>query len=163
MYVESRPSRLNYGSGHVGFNVCSDARANNQHRTSIAPEVGIKNDSRFDAAAENKERKKMRNKTVLYAGLAGITTIAASNNIYQSTKVSLARRQQVEQGSMRAAEIKNFRNQAIMLDLFSVGVAAIGVNNAVNGWKRWERLKQEEKKAKKRFQENSEGKKSIRA
>ena len=55
----------------------------------------------------------MYNKILLYTSLASITIIAAVNNIYQSTKVLLARRQQVEQGKICVAKTKNMRNKAI--------------------------------------------------
>ena len=132
------------------MNVSGDTRANNQHRVSIAPDTG--DEGRFDSDAKNEKRKKMHNKTLLYTGLASVTTIAAANNIYQSTKASLARRQHLEQGEMCAAETKNMRNKAIMLDLFNVGVAAIGINSAINGWKTLERLRHEDKKASVKFQ-----------
>lgn len=90
----------------------------------------------------------MRNKKLLYASLASVTTVAVSNSIYQSTKTSIARRQQVKQGEVCAAEAKSFKNKTIMLDVLSVGVAAIGIKNAANGWKKLERVRQEDKRRK---------------
>ncbi|MCJ1242977.1 hypothetical protein MMC30_000173 [Trapelia coarctata] len=84
-------------------------------------------------------------------------------SITKSTKAFIARKQQIEQGKMCAAEAKSFKNKAIMLDIFSVGVAAIGINSAANVWKRLERLRQKDKKAEAKFQENVKEKKSILA
>lgn len=92
--------------------------------------------------SENEEEKvkKLRNKKFLYTGLAGITTIAAANNIYQSTKAHEARRkakyENKDFSAKAMAESRKERNKAVMLDIFSVGVAAVCVNNAVNGWKK---------------------------
>ena len=54
---------------------------------------------------------------------------------------------------MCSAEAKRMRNKAIMMDLFSVGVAAIGVNNAVNGWKKMGAVREENQQAQIRFHE----------
>lgn len=50
-----------------------------------------------------------------------------------------------------------------MLDAISLGVAVIGINNTVNGWKMLERLRQEEITAEATFQRRRKEKKSIRA
>ena len=76
----------------MSINACSDARVNSQSRTSISLEIGITDESNSDIVEESEKRRQMPNKMLLYAGLAGITTIAASDNIYQSTKASIARR-----------------------------------------------------------------------
>ena len=83
---------------------------------------------------------KLRNKKLLYVGLACVTTLAAGNNIYQTTKAHHARRRDVEQGEMSHAEAERLRKKAFMLDVLSVGVAAVGVNNARMGWKKVETL-----------------------
>ncbi|MCJ1282223.1 hypothetical protein MMC26_001546 [Xylographa opegraphella] len=89
---------------------------------------------------EADEQKKLRNKKYIYTGLAGITTIAAANNIYQSTKAHETRRKSHREtwssDPADIAEARSKRNKAILMDIFSVGVAAVCVNNAVNGWKK---------------------------
>ena len=106
----------------------------------------------YDSETEAEKRRRLRNKTLLYAGLAGVSTIAASNNIYQSTKAHKLRKRQVREGSMCEHELKSRKNKSVALDVFSVGVAAIGVNNAVNGWKKLESLRQEDKAARERME-----------
>jgi hypothetical protein len=87
---------------------------------------------------------------LLYADLASVTTIAASNSIYQSTKAPMARKQQIKQVEMCAAEARSLKNKASMLDVFGASVAAVGIKNA-NGCKMLKRLRQEDRKAKVRF------------
>jgi len=47
------------------------------------------------------------------------------------------------------------------MDLLSVGVAAVCVNNAVNGWKAMDRQRQEAGKHQERVEEKRERRKSI--
>ena len=42
---------------------------------------------------------------------------------------------------MCTSEMKRLKNKALMMDLFTVGVAAVGINNARMGWKRVEAIK----------------------
>ncbi|KAK0516457.1 hypothetical protein JMJ35_001060 [Cladonia borealis] len=97
-------------------------------------------DAYHSSDEERRKREKLRNKKLLYVGLACVTTIAAGNNIYQSTKAHHARRRYVEQGQMSEAEALRLRKKALMLDVLSVGVAAVGVNNVRMGWNRVESL-----------------------
>ncbi|KAI4161263.1 MAG: hypothetical protein LQ342_005055 [Letrouitia transgressa] len=97
------------------------------HRTCPSPPA--------DADADPKAQ---RNRTLLTAALATITTAAAANNIYQSAKAHGARKKQVREGEMCSAEEKRLRQRGRLLDVVSLGVAAVGVNNARMGWKRWE-------------------------
>ena len=83
-----------------------------------------------------KQERKMRNKKLLTIGLACITTIAAGNNIIQSTAAHRARQKLIEEGEMSMGESMKLRRRALTLDLIGVGVAAVGLNNARNGWKR---------------------------
>ena len=85
---------------------------------------------------ERRKQEKLRNKKLLDVGLACITTLAAGNNIYQSTQAHHARRRYVEQGEMSHTEAMRLRKKALMLDVLSVGIAAVGINNARMGWKR---------------------------
>ena len=97
--------------------------------------------------AETEKCRKKRNKALLYAGLACITTVGASNNIYQSTKAHMGRRYEMQSGKMDVDEATKFRKKGLMTDLLSAGVGAICVNNAFKGWKRYEALKKEQKEA----------------
>ncbi|KAL2040231.1 hypothetical protein N7G274_007134 [Stereocaulon virgatum] len=95
-------------------------------------------DSESDLSVDGayKQERKMRNKKLLTIGLACITTIAAGNNIIQSTAAHHARQKLIEEGEMSMGESMKLRRRALMLDLIGVGVAAVVLNNARNEWKR---------------------------
>ncbi|KAI4180241.1 MAG: hypothetical protein L6R41_007359 [Letrouitia leprolyta] len=95
---------------------------------------------------EERERTKVRNKTLLTGCLAAITTVAAGNNIYQSTKAHQARKFQIEDGKMTRDEEREMKKKGVKLDLMSLGVAAVCLNNAKNGWKRLESQRAEARK-----------------
>ena len=91
-----------------------------------------------DASAsdkEDEERKKQRKK-LIYTGLAVMSTVVAGNNIYQATKAHQLRKKELSEGEMCTAEAKRLRQQAVLLDVFSLGVAGVVLNNVRMGWKR---------------------------
>ncbi|KAI4172231.1 MAG: hypothetical protein LQ343_003666 [Gyalolechia ehrenbergii] len=92
---------------------------------------------------EERERSKARNKTLLAACLATITTVAAGNNIYQSTKAHQARKDQIGDGQMSRHEERGMKKKGMKLDFMSLGVAAVCLNNAKNGWKKLENQRAE--------------------
>ena len=134
---------------------CSDAPAR-RRSSAVKKSVShpIDEDPYFDSADEAERQKKARNKQLLYTGLAAITTIAATNNIYQSTKAHKAREIEIREGVMCEAEAKRKRNKAVAMDLFTVGVGAICVNNAVNGWKKTKALRAEEYERRDRWEKH---------
>ncbi|KAL8936990.1 MAG: hypothetical protein Q9216_004646 [Gyalolechia sp. 2 TL-2023] len=95
---------------------------------------------------EERERSKVRNKTLLAACLATVTTVAAGNNIYQSAKAHQERKNQLEDGKMSRHEERDMKKKGVKLDLMSLGVAAVCLNNAKNGWKRLESQRAEARK-----------------
>lgn len=46
---------------------------------------------------------------------------------------------------MCMSEVKRLKSKALLMDLFTVGVVAVGINNARMGWKRVEAIKKEGK------------------
>lgn len=84
---------------------------------------------------------KQRNRTILYTGLACVTSVAAANSIYQNTKAHHARRNQLRDSKLDPAEAEKLKKKALMMDVFTLGVAAVGLNNCHNGWKRLESVK----------------------
>ncbi|KAI4242419.1 MAG: hypothetical protein LQ352_007239 [Teloschistes flavicans] len=95
---------------------------------------------------EEGQRSKFRKKTLLAAGLATVTTVAAGNNIYQSTKAHRARRARLQEGGLSKKERHELQNKGRKMDLISVGVAAVCLYNMRNGWKRWEAQQEEARK-----------------
>ncbi|MDI1487661.1 MAG: hypothetical protein OHK93_006932 [Ramalina farinacea] len=97
---------------------------------------GDESDSDSDTEERVTRLRKARNQKMLATSLACITTVAAANNIYQSTKAHETRRQEVANGELSLEEAQQKRRKHLMLDLCSLGVAAVGINNAHSGWKR---------------------------
>lgn len=115
----------------------------------------------YPYSEDERERKKLRNREIIYTSLAAATTVAAANNIYQSTKAQQARRRALRNGTMHPAEAMLAKNKALVLDLLGVGVAAIGVNNAVNGWKKLQDEKQAREEAHREFDRRREQRKML--
>lgn len=112
------------------------SRRNDRHDNNYDYSSDSSSDSDLSVGEAYKQERKMRNKKLLTIGLACITTIAAGNNIIQSTAAHHARQKLIEEGEMSMGESMKLRRRALMLDLIGVGVAAVGLNNARNGWKR---------------------------
>ncbi|CAF9903850.1 MAG: hypothetical protein GOMPHAMPRED_000579 [Gomphillus americanus] len=121
----------------------SSRHSTTSRNSSIASHPCVE-DPTWTSADEAARAKKARNKQLLYNGLAAITTIAATNNIYQSAKGYKERKEAVRYGEITEEEARSARKKSIAMDLFSVGVGAICVNNAVQGWKKTKSMKAEE-------------------
>jgi len=131
---------------HLKIVPCSDKCAD--HPKKASPNHRSKerdSDSGYSSADELDKERKHRNRQLLYTGLACVTTVAAANNIYQNTKAHQARKNEVREGEMCMSEVKRLKNKALLMDLFTVGVVAVGINNARMGWKRVEAIKKEGK------------------
>ena len=100
-------------------------------------------DSGYSSVNEDEKQIKQRNKKLVYTGLACITTAAAANNIYQNTKAHYARRNQVREGESRMLEAQRSKNKALLMDVFTLGVAAVGINNARMCWKKVDAIERE--------------------
>lgn len=118
---------------------CGDLCADHPHRAARA-KGDVDEDEYLSPDEERRKQAKARNRKLLYTGLACVATIAAGNNIYQNTKAHHIRRKGFEEGEMCTSEEKRLRTKALMMDLFSVGVVAVGLNNVRMGWKRVENM-----------------------
>ncbi|KAI4201592.1 MAG: hypothetical protein LQ346_002129 [Caloplaca aetnensis] len=121
------------------------SRSSRRHHHRKYDDSDSDTDSIVSSDAE-RERSKARNKTLLAACLATVTTVAAGNNIYRSTRAHAARKKQLQDGNLSEHEARAFKKKGTKMDLISLGVAAICLNNAKNGWKRLEGLQGEERK-----------------
>lgn len=145
--MPSPASTYSRRSSRASFSDYDEIQPYNPHQRVLTyPQNKTKDDDFLDALTEIEKRKKMRNKTLLYAGLACVTTVAASNNIYQSTKAHMGRHYEMKRGTMDAEAARKARRKGLKMDLLSLGVGAICINNAFKGWGRYEGLKKEEKK-----------------
>ena len=78
----------------------------------------------------------MRNRKLLYGGLAAITSMAAANNIFQAAKAHKARKAQLEEGGKCSHEEEKLKEKHRLMNVISLGVAAVGLYNVRNGWKK---------------------------
>ena len=147
-YKRSRAVARRKSDRHLKIVPCSDKCADHPRRAASNGDTrkhDSDNDSDYSSGEESEKQRKHRNRKLLYTGLACVTTVAAANNIYQNTKAHHARRNQVREGEMCTSEVKRLKNKALLTDLFTVGVVAVGINNARMGWKRVDAIKQEGK------------------
>ncbi|KAI4131944.1 MAG: hypothetical protein LQ341_006322 [Variospora aurantia] len=111
------------------------------HRTNRHRKYVDSSDSDTDSiisSDEERQRSKARKQTLLAACLATVTSIAAGNNIYQSTKAHAARKRQLQNGKLSDYEAAELKRKGRKMDLILLGVAAVCLNNAKNGWRRME-------------------------
>jgi hypothetical protein len=89
-------------------------------------------DSLGSSSGDEKRVKKMKGKQFLTAGLATVATIHAAHNVYQSYEKREARRKAVESGKMSPEEAKKLKSKAVLQDVASIGIAALGIKGAVS-------------------------------
>ena len=123
------------------------------HSITSSSEDQSQNQEDLSFSEEERTRKKLRNKEILAATFATITSVAAVTSIYQSLDDQQKRREKLRRGELTPEEARKQKNKSIMFDLVNVGSAALGVNSAVNGWKRMQAQKLETQKAREAFEE----------
>ncbi|KAL8808075.1 MAG: hypothetical protein Q9182_000353 [Xanthomendoza sp. 2 TL-2023] len=92
-------------------------------------------DSDF-SAKEERDTANGHKRTLLYTGLATVTTIGALNGLYQSTKLHQARKKQMREGTISDLEAEELKREHRKRDLISLGLAAVSYYNTRNGWRR---------------------------
>jgi gamma-glutamylcysteine synthetase len=85
----------------------------------------------------------MRGKQVITSGLATVATIHAAHNIYQSMEKRNARQKAVKEGRLSPDEAKKLKTKAIVKDVASVGIAALGIKSAIEEMKEAREMTQE--------------------
>ncbi|KAG7010157.1 hypothetical protein G7Y79_00001g004290 [Physcia stellaris] len=128
----SRRKKDSRGLRHVP---CSD-KCNDNPKEEKEEEL-----SDYSSSEEAKQKRQRRKNIALTAGLACITSIAAANGLYQTTKAYHARKNAVKQGEMCSHEEQKLRNKALAMDMFSVAVLGISANNVRLGWGRHQAAK----------------------
>ncbi|OSS45590.1 hypothetical protein B5807_09449 [Epicoccum nigrum] len=81
------------------------------------------------------QRKKLRGKELLTAGLATVATIHAAHGVYSSMVASEKRRKLVGEGEMTAEEARKRKSKNMLQDAAAVGIAALGIKSAYSEWK----------------------------
>jgi len=77
----------------------------------------------------------MKGKQLLTTGLAAVATIHAAHGVYQSMEKRNARQKAVREGRLSPAEAKKLKTKAMVQDVASVGIAAMGVKGAIDEMK----------------------------
>ena len=81
------------------------------------------------------QRKKLRGKELLTAGLATVATIHAAHGVYSSMVASEKRRKLVGEGEMTPEEARKRKSKNMLQDAAAVGIAALGIKSAYSEWK----------------------------
>ena len=81
------------------------------------------------------QRKKLRGKELLTAGLATVATIHAAHGVYSSMVASEKRRKLVGEGEMSPEEARKRKSKNMLQDAAAVGIAALGIKSAYSEWK----------------------------
>ncbi|KAF2131702.1 hypothetical protein P153DRAFT_365272 [Dothidotthia symphoricarpi CBS 119687] len=95
---------------------------------------GVSSDSESSTDMEN-QRKKLRGKELLTAGLATVATIHAAHGVYSSMEASESRRKLVGEGEMSPEEARKRKSKNMLQDAAAVGIAALGIKSAYSEWK----------------------------
>ena len=99
---------------------------------------GSKSDSDSDlgcSSEDNRKGKKILKNELLTAGLATVATIHAAHSIKKSVGKRKKRQQQLEDGEISPEEARKRKIKSNVLDAASVGLAALGIKEAVSEWK----------------------------
>jgi hypothetical protein len=88
-----------------------------------------------DSSEDEKRARKMKGKQLLTTGLAAVATIHAAHGVYQSMEKRNARQKAVREGRLSPAEAKKLKTKAMVQDVASVGIAALGVKGAIDEMK----------------------------
>lgn len=159
-YVPSRRNRRSYSRGRSmdnGYQSNDPSRANPDRRLaaagagagagalatqggnrSLASQRGGGRDASSDSSSTTdmeEQRKKLRGKELLTAGLATVATIHAAHGVYSSMVASEKRRKLVSEGEMTPEESRKRKSKNMLQDAAAVGIAALGIKSAYSEWK----------------------------
>ncbi|KAK7422194.1 hypothetical protein QQX98_001717 [Neonectria punicea] len=96
-----------------------------------------------DSDEDERRAKKMKGKQIVTTGLAAVATIHAAHEVYQSLEKRNARHKAVSEGRLSEAKAKKLKTKAIMQDVASVGIAAMGIKGAFSELKEAKHLTHE--------------------
>lgn len=134
-YAPSRGRRYDKPRGHNDRSARSDQEGAGP---GVVAKTSGKRDSSSSSASttdmEN-QRKKMRGKELLTAGLATVATIHAAHGVYSSMVASEKRRKLVAEGEITAEEARKRKSKNMLQDAAAVGIAALGIKGAFSEWK----------------------------
>ncbi|KAF2276174.1 uncharacterized protein EI97DRAFT_458667 [Westerdykella ornata] len=108
-------------------------RDSDRERGDVRPDHDVSDsDSTTDLEIQ---RKKMKGRELITAGLATVATIHAAHGVYSSIVASEKRRRMVKEGDMSPEESRKLKYKNILQDAAAVGIAALGIKSAYSEWK----------------------------
>ncbi|KAL2872082.1 uncharacterized protein BJX67DRAFT_98737 [Aspergillus lucknowensis] len=103
---------------------------------------------------ERKRHKKLNRETLWATGLAAATTTHAAHSLNEHMEKHRGRAEQLKDGEIIPDEARHNRKNQLS-DLANVGIAALGNQSAVNGWKNFDEKRRERAKCHKQCKERS--------
>ncbi|KAJ4380723.1 hypothetical protein N0V86_004084 [Didymella sp. IMI 355093] len=139
-YQQNDPSRANPDRrlAAAGAGAGAGALATQGGNRSMASQRGGGRDASSDSSSTTdmeEQRKKLRGKELLTAGLATVATIHAAHGVYSSMVASEKRRKLVGEGEMSPEEARKRKSKNMLQDAAAVGIAALGIKSAYSEWK----------------------------
>ena len=138
-YQSEAPSRANPDRrlAAAGAGAGAGALAASGGNRSVAQRGGGRGSSCDSSSTTDMEeqRKKLRGKELLTAGLATVATIHAAHGVYSSMVASEKRRKLVGEGEMSPEEARKRKSKNMLQDAAAVGIAALGIKSAYSEWK----------------------------
>ncbi|KZM22835.1 uncharacterized protein EKO05_0001584 [Ascochyta rabiei] len=138
-YQSEAPSRANPDRrlAAAGAGAGAGALAASGGNRSVAQRGGGRDASSDSSSTTDMEeqRKKLRGKELLTAGLATVATIHAAHGVYSSMVASEKRRKLVGEGEMSPEEARKRKSKNMLQDAAAVGIAALGIKSAYSEWK----------------------------
>jgi hypothetical protein len=111
-----------------------DRRSKDGRKARAVAEIrGNDSDSSLGSSSgDEKRHKKMKGKQFITMGLAGVATIHAAHNVYQSIEKREARHKAVREGKITHEEARKLKKKAVLQDAASIGIAALGIKGAIS-------------------------------
>lgn len=123
----------------------------------ITPLRGTAGEAEIQETSDEKgRRKKLRRGTMLATGLASIATIHAAHSVYSGIEKRRKRIKQLEEGKITPQEARKRKFRSNLGDAANVGIAALGIQSAVEEWKEVGEKRKESSKFQKECQERHE-------
>jgi hypothetical protein len=116
----------------------SNGRAYDERGHPISPRRYISSEgseSSYSSSVAGRIKRKEATRGMVDAGFAIVSTLNAARNIYDAFEKREARHKAMIGGEITPEEVRKFKMKATLQDTASVGVAALGIKEAISRWK----------------------------
>ena len=113
-------------------------RRDNRNRSSSRSSSSSRSngsESEFSLSEEERNRRKMKGKEYLTAGLATVATVHAAHEIYESMEKRKKRLEAVRTGKLSPTRAKSMKRKAQMKDAAALALAGFGLKGVADSWK----------------------------